>query len=124
MNEYTPKVYAIIADDDKLDEAIDGMVTLHRKEFRDAMRTFLMHEYVGAPVIKELMDDELQVIIFNKEIAARKAINQCDFEKQGNKNQCLNCSKSKSGAYMSMSCTEWKCDVEYDDICDKHDLVD
>ena len=50
-----------------------------------------------------------------------KAIKPCDFEKQGNVNQCLNCKHSReSQNYMCVDCTVWCVDVAYDEICYKH----
>ena len=55
-----------------------------------------------------------------------KAIRPCDFEKQGNKNQCLNCIFSKEtedNVYMGRDCIQWCVIVEYDDFCSKHQLI-
>jgi hypothetical protein len=50
-----------------------------------------------------------------------KAINPCNFKKQGNENQCLNCDNGKdSDAYMAITCFVWCVDVAYDEICYKH----
>ena len=52
-----------------------------------------------------------------------KAIKPCDFEKQGNKNQCLNCANGKSSStYMAIDCSVWCVDVAYDEMCHRHEI--
>lgn len=50
-----------------------------------------------------------------------KAIVPCDFDKQGNNNQCLNCANGRdSVAYMAIDCSVWCVDVMYDEVCNEH----
>ncbi len=35
------------------------------------------------------------------------------------KEQCMGCIKATHEAYMSFMCSEWRCAVEYDEVCDK-----
>ena len=52
-----------------------------------------------------------------------KAIKPCDFDKQGNDNQCQNCKHSKpteDNIYMGRDCSMWCVVVMYDEVCGKH----
>ena len=50
-----------------------------------------------------------------------KAINACNFEKQGNKNQCLGCANSReSSSRMMLDCTVWCVDVAHNEVCYKY----
>ena len=49
-------------------------------------------------------------------------VRPCNFDKQGNKNQCFNCVHNKRMHYMRVYCGELDVNVEYDDICDRFKL--